>query len=275
MRNGWMAVLAALLLLTAVHCGGREDPAHRGASAPKLTIGHVGHDHQIALFVAALDPERFKARCDVWLEEKKPREVYDLIEGGKVVAELHLIKVGGGSKMPAAMEKGDIDVGLGGIPSVMFFVDKGNDFKIISPLNVDGDMLLLKPEFPADDWAGFVKAVKASERPVRIGYKAPVAVAKLVFEGALDSEGIPYGDAAPPGGRYAGGPPRRQQDRSEPGKGHRRWGRNQRTVREPRGSQEGGKDRLPPGRSAAGGEVEGAPLLLHLRHAGHDRPPPV
>ncbi|MEN8149402.1 MAG: ABC transporter substrate-binding protein [Planctomycetota bacterium] len=170
------------------------------AELPKLTIGHVGHDHQIALYVAALQPKLLKERGGVWLKEKKPREVYDLMDGDEAVAELHLTKVGGGSNMPAAMERGEIDVGLGGIPAVVFFVDKGAPFRVLSPLNVDGDMLLLRPDIPVDDWAGFVQYVKESKKPVKIGYKAPVAVAKLVFMGALDHEGIPHSEAAPPEG---------------------------------------------------------------------------
>ncbi len=179
-------------------CGGEE--TQDGEQPPKITIGHVGHDHQIALFVAALEPDPIKAKCGIALVEKKAREVYDLVEGDEVLAELHLKKVGGGSKMPAAMERGEIDVGLGGIPAVMFFVDKGAPFKVLCPLNVDGDMLLMRPEIPVTDWNSFVEYVKASDKPVKIGYKAPVAVAKLVFVGALDSAGIPHGEAGQAGG---------------------------------------------------------------------------
>jgi NitT/TauT family transport system substrate-binding protein len=185
-----------LLAATLAACGGDSTPTE----LPKITIGHVGHDHQIAMYVAALAPEKLKARCGVWLREKKAREVYDLMDGEKPVAELHLLKVGGGSNMPAAMERGEIDVGLGGIPAVMFFVDKGAPFRILSPLNVDGDMLLVLPEFPANNWHEFVEAVKNAGRPIRIGYKAPVAVAKLVFVGALEHEGIPYSDKNPVAG---------------------------------------------------------------------------
>jgi len=186
-------VLAGALLLAA--CGGESE-----GEVPKLVIGHVGHDHQIALYVGALSPERMKERCGVWLREKKPREVYDLMDGETALAELQLVKVGGGSNMPAAMKRGEIDVGLGGIPAVMFFVDDGAPIRILSPLNVDGDMLLVRPDFPADDWESFVTAVKAAEKPVRIGYKAPVAVAKLVFMGALDASGVPHSEAEPPEG---------------------------------------------------------------------------
>jgi NitT/TauT family transport system substrate-binding protein len=200
---------AALVVLGLAACGGEApEPAGGGGGEaptpegppPQIKIGHVGHDHHIALFVAALAPDTFAERCGVKLVMKKEREVYDLVQDGKALAELHLSKVGGGSRMPAAMERGDIQVGLGGIPAVVFFVDKGADFKIISPLNVDGDMLLLRPDFPADDWASFIETVKASGKPVKIGYKAPVAVAKLVLMGALDHEGVPHGEAGQAGG---------------------------------------------------------------------------
>lgn len=201
----WIAATAATLALGACSGGGEPElaagPTPDPTKAPtQITIGHVGHDHHIALFVAALEPEPIAARCGVALVEKKEREVYDLVEDGTVLAELHLTKVGGGSKMPAAMERGEIDVGLGGIPAVCFFVDKGAPFKILCPLNVDGDMLLMRPETGVTDWAGFVQYVKASETPVKIGYKAPVAVAKLVIEGALDAEGIPHGETGVAGG---------------------------------------------------------------------------
>ena len=92
--------------------------------------------------------------------------------------------------MPTAMAQGKIQIGLGGIPAVMKFVDKGSDFKILCPLNVDGDMLLMRPECPARDWAGFVSYVKKSPRPVKIGFKAPVAVAKIVFEKGCRAAGL-------------------------------------------------------------------------------------
>lgn len=51
----------------------------------------------------------------------------------------------------------------------------------------------MQRDSPVTDWASFVKAVKEGERPLKIGYKAPVAIAKLVFERALVAEGIAYG----------------------------------------------------------------------------------
>ena len=193
-----LRILIALVALVLLACGGSDETTGKApVQLPTLKIGHVGHDHHIALYIAALDPEETKRRCGAWLAEKKPNEVYDLVVEGDPIAELHLIKVGGGSNMPAAMQRGEIDVGLGGIPAVISFVDKGAAIRILAPLNVDGDMLLVRPGLAAEDWVSFVETVRSAEKPIRIGYKAPVAVAKLVLVGALEDAGVPWNDAGP------------------------------------------------------------------------------
>jgi len=188
---------AALAITLAAGCKGRPADVSPGDAPKVIRVGHVGHDHQLALYLAALEGPRFKTDYGICLREIKPKEIYDLVEDGAVRARLQLIKVGGGSQMPAAMSRGEIDVGLGGVPAVASFADGGQPFKIIAPLQTDGDMLVMQKESPVTDWASFVAASKAAGKPMKIGYKAPVAVAKLVFERALVAEGISYGyDAA-------------------------------------------------------------------------------
>ncbi len=177
---------ALLLVLFLAACGRRG-----GEELPSLSVAHVGHDHQLALGVAALRPEVTERACRIRLREEKPREVYLMVKGGKPEARIFIRKVGGGSRMPAAMERGGIDLGLGGIAAEIFAIDRGDPFKVLCPLNVDGDFLLVRPGFPAKSWEEFVRAVRASPGPVKIGYKAPMAVAKLIFERACDAAGIP------------------------------------------------------------------------------------
>jgi NitT/TauT family transport system substrate-binding protein len=52
---------------------------------------------------------------------------------------------------------------------------------------------VLKNDFVASTWADFVKEVKASKKPVKIGYKDPMANAYMIFIRALAEEGIRYG----------------------------------------------------------------------------------
>ena len=55
-----MLCLAGLLVMA---CGPKDEPAGPTGEAgevPSLTLGHVGHDHQIALGVAALKPDLMK-----------------------------------------------------------------------------------------------------------------------------------------------------------------------------------------------------------------------
>jgi len=189
-------VLAGAAAAVLIGCQG-EPPAT--TEAPSIRLGHVGHDHHLALYVAALEGERFKKDFGLYLKEVKAKEVYDLVDGEKALARLNFIKVGGGARMPAAMSRGEIQIGLGGVTAVAKFADGGQSFKILCPLQTDGDMLVMQKDSSVTDWASFVKAAKEGGKPIKIGYKAPVAVAKMIFERALVAEGIAYGyDATDP-----------------------------------------------------------------------------
>jgi sulfonate transport system substrate-binding protein len=176
----------------------------RGANGGKepvtIRVGHVGHDHHLACFLAADNAEKYARETGIRLEKIRDRELYHLYDGETRLAAVEFVKVGGGSRMPTALAQGVIEVGFGGVAPVLAASDKGAPLKMISPLHQKGDMFVLRPDFPADTWKQFVAHVKKTGKPVRIGYKNPVAVAKLVFEAALRHEGIPQasrrGDAA-------------------------------------------------------------------------------
>ena len=192
MRTILCAALAAMLFV-----GGCADselaPDAPQTPALTLTVGHVGHDHQLALYLAALEGKRFRKDFGICLKEVKQGEVYDLVEGDKALARLRFLKVGGGARMPAAMSRGELDIGLGGVAAVAKYADQGQPFRIIAPLQTDGDMLVMRTGSPIGDWDAFVAATKSGGEPLKIGYKAPVAVAKLVFVGALKAANIPFG----------------------------------------------------------------------------------
>lgn len=180
-----LAALSAAVVL-------RGAPA-RSEGVPLVNLGHVGHDHQIALYVAADAGQALEQAYGVHLAPLKDREVYELFDGGRKVAQINLVKVGGGSGMPAAMEQGSIEVGLGGIGPIAKYADNGAPFKILAPLNNDGDALLLRPGVTAQSWAEFVALAKKSESPIKIGYKAPMAVAYMILTKALSAEGVSFG----------------------------------------------------------------------------------
>jgi len=157
-----------------------------------LKVGYVGHDHQSALYVAALEHERTKQDCGVYLKEVEAKKHYELIKNDKKIADVELYLSGGGSKMPTLMSQGHFEVGFGGVAAVAFFTDKGSPMKIIAPLHTKGDMLVLQPDNPVGSWEEFVAWVKKEKTPIRIGFKDPVAIAKLIFERALLEEGLTY-----------------------------------------------------------------------------------
>lgn len=162
-----------------------------------LTVGHVGHDHHTALFVAADRAAELARGSGISMTPIEDRKHYELFDNGRKIADLRMVKVGGGSKMPTALAQGVIEVGLGGVAAVLAAVDKGTPVRMIAPLHFKGDMFVVKPDFPAKTWQEFVARAKAATNPIRIGYKSPIAVAKLVFEEALKHEGVTFsGDPA-------------------------------------------------------------------------------
>ncbi|MEO0074642.1 MAG: ABC transporter substrate-binding protein [candidate division WOR-3 bacterium] len=172
-----------IVILTTFTCSKKVDV---------LKVGHVGHDHHSALYVAAMAGQEFKSLYGIWLKEIRPKELYELYDGNKKVVEVELYKAGGGAQMPTMMSQGNFDVGFGGVAAVAFFVDKDSPMKMIAPLHAKGDMLVVKPKLNINSWSEFVDWVKKSKKQVRIGYKDPVAVALIIFQRALQAEGITY-----------------------------------------------------------------------------------
>ena len=188
------SILIAVLLCTVSLTGCKQKEETEPSAAPaSLKVGHVGHDHHTALFVALDNAAEFAKQSGIDVKVVEDRKFYELLDRGNKVADLEILKVGGASKMPTALAQDVIEVGFGGVAPVLASADSGAPVKLIAPLHYKGDMFVVKPDFPAKTWEEFAAIAKATDKPIRIGYKNPVAVAKLVFEEALKHEGITFG----------------------------------------------------------------------------------
>jgi len=188
-------LLAAALLCAMLLPGCKQEEQGPAESATPVTlrVGHVGHDHHIALFVAADNASDYNRATGINLKMVKDQKLYELYDNATKVADVEIVKVGGGSKMPTALAQDVIEVGFGGVAAVLASVDSGAPVKLIAPLHYKGDMFVVRPDFEAQTWDEFVALAKAAEKPLRIGYKSPVACAKVIFEEALRHEGIAFG----------------------------------------------------------------------------------
>jgi NitT/TauT family transport system substrate-binding protein len=184
----------ALLIFTVflISCK-QKDETGKPPEITSLKVGHVGHDHHTALFVALDNTSEYDRQSGISVKVVEDRKFYELLDRGKKVADIEIMKVGGASKMPTALSQDVIEVGFGGVAPVLASADSGAPVKLIAPLHYKGDMFVVKPDFPAKTWKEFVAIAKATEKPLRIGYKNPVAVAKLIFEEALTHESIAFG----------------------------------------------------------------------------------
>jgi len=184
-------IMATIILpFFIIGCGEKKNQV-----VQTLKIGHVGHDHHLPLFIAldmaSENPEVFCSN-GIIIKNIIDKKRYELHRDGINIMNLEILKVGGGSKMPTALAQNVIDIGYGGIAPVLAAIDKGSPIKIISPLHSKGDMFVLTPDFPANNWKQFIDIVKKSNKIIKIGYKSPLAVAKIILENALTYEKISF-----------------------------------------------------------------------------------
>lgn len=193
-RHAPLAGSLVFLFLVPLGCSKKHDDRSRGVSSTpvQLKVGHVGHDHHLALFVALDNAQECATETGISLNVIEDRKFYELTDNGRVVANVQIVKVGGGSKMPTALAQSVIDVGLGGVAPVLAACDSGAPVKLIAPLHSKGDMLVVAPDMAVHTWEEFVVRVRSAGTPLRIGYKSPIAVAKMIFEDALRHEGIAF-----------------------------------------------------------------------------------
>lgn len=181
------AVAASVSSLMVAAASGQQD-----AKVPLVKVGHVNHDHQLALYAGLDNAEALGKKSGITAKVVKDRETYELFDGNRKVADVQVVKVGGASKMPTALAQDVVDIAFGGAVSVLAAVDNGLPVRIVAPLHSKGNMLVVKPAIAATNWAEFVAYVKQSAEPVRIGYKEPAAVAQMAMESALKKEGISF-----------------------------------------------------------------------------------
>jgi NitT/TauT family transport system substrate-binding protein len=178
-------LFAILALFPTMISGYAKEPV-------KLKVGHVGHDHHLALFVALESGDKYEAEAGIKVKTIEKKQRYELYRQNVKIADIEVKKVGGGSKMPVALSQNIIDMACGGIAPVLVMIDKGAPIKLIAPLHSKGDMFVMKKDSKVKTWKDFVELAKSSKKPIRIGYKSPAAVAKIILEDAMKHEGITF-----------------------------------------------------------------------------------
>ena len=188
-----MSILLVLVVAVLPGCRQRDEGRDDSDESVTIRLGHVGHDHHTALYVAMDQAHEYAAASGIGVKVLEDQEFYELTEQGRKVAELQIVIVGGGSQMPTALAQNVIELGFGGVAPVLAGIDSGAPIKLVAPLHYKGDMFVVRPDFAARTWAEFVALARETRRPLRIGYKSPVACAKVIFEEALRHEGISFG----------------------------------------------------------------------------------
>jgi len=89
--------------------------------------------------------------------------------------------------------EGELDMTLGSVPSMLYFIDKEQPISIILPLMADGAGFVMSNKYNTiSNWDDFVALVKNSDKALRIGFKTAQSVQSLILEQALKESGITY-----------------------------------------------------------------------------------
>lgn len=178
-------LVAGLLLLAG--CGNPQGPL------PVMRLGHAPHDHHAPLYVAAMNPDYFRAHGGIYLKEIEFRKTYDLIAEDRPLARVIVESNTGGEELIRRLAEEQFDLSFGGVPAILNYIDKRDPIHILAPVMAEGAGLIVRTDLPVNSWPEFLDWVRQRDRPLRIGYKASISVQNLIFEQALLASGVPYG----------------------------------------------------------------------------------
>jgi NitT/TauT family transport system substrate-binding protein len=185
-----LAVAVSLLLgvtLTQV-ASGADKP-------PKINFGYIFTTHHTPFIVAMAEGEKLKDQ-GVYLKSLVPKQKYQLMIQGKPIAELDIVVAKSGSETATLFAQKRLDVALASITAMMSGIDKGMPIKVLCPTHVDGMGLVFPKDTKLKGWEDFLAYVKASKKPVKIGYHSPTSAPRIALEGALHRAGLKVtGDA--------------------------------------------------------------------------------
>lgn len=161
-------------------------------SIPLMRVGYAKHDHHSALFVAVSNPEYFKKNGGIYLKEIEPKKKYLLMNIDKAAAEVLIEESPGGKELIQNLAEDKYDIALGGVPSIIHFIDRGYDIKMINPLMTDGAGFVMNKKFNIKTWNDFLSYIKKAGRPVKIGYKMDLSVQNLLTEEIFRENAITF-----------------------------------------------------------------------------------
>jgi len=186
--NVYCLLVFLLALLSVAGCREGEKPL------PTLRLGHAPHDHHSPLYIAAMNPDYFKANGGIYLKETVFRQEYLLVDRGRPLAKVVIDASTGGNELIRKLSEGLFDMCFGGVPAMLSFIDQGSPIRMVAPVMADGTGLVVRRDLPAEDWQQFLALIRQSGKPVKIGYKFAVSVQNLLFEQALRESGISFSE---------------------------------------------------------------------------------
>jgi NitT/TauT family transport system substrate-binding protein len=160
------------------------------ARVPVIKFAYILSDHHAPLMVAANNPGLFQRKYSMSLEPVTEGKVYDFRYKDQKVARIQLIPTKKGPDVQKLIARGGVDMAISGTQAILMSVDRGVDTRIVSPLQTEGNVFVLKKGLEIGKWNDFIKHVKGHGKQFPIGIPGPHTVAAIIFRSALDQEGV-------------------------------------------------------------------------------------
>jgi len=182
---------SVLLLFSGCGANGSQSVSVDDKPVPEINLSYIFVDHQSPIMVALNKGEEFKD-FGVYFKPIIEKELYNLMSGEDVIAEVELIVAKSGSELATLFAQRHVDIGSFSITAGMTGVDTETPFKILAPVHTEGLGLVFPKDSELDGWDDFLNYVSTQDELIKIGYHSPTSAPLIVFEGALHREGINY-----------------------------------------------------------------------------------
>ena len=151
---------------------------------PVIRASYTMTTHQQAFMVAMAEGEKLKDN-GVWLKPIVPKEKFDLYADGKKVARLNVIVSKNSAETTSLFAQKHLDLCVNSFPAMLTGIDSGTPIKVLAPMQADAIAMVARNDIDVKGWEAFQQYVKASKRPVLVGYHSPTSAPKIVFEAAM------------------------------------------------------------------------------------------
>ena len=89
-KTGYLFLILLLMSIILHGCKQKEAESAKSTSPVTIVVGHVGHDHHTALFIALDNTEQFAKESGISVKTVEEFKFYELFDKGQKIADIQI-----------------------------------------------------------------------------------------------------------------------------------------------------------------------------------------